>query len=251
MSDGMEIIERAPSALSTPATPMQQLATTPMELLSMVTARGASIEEISKFMDLMERQQANEARQAFVRAMAAFKRNPPDIYKDKNVEHSGISYDHATLGNICEVVIGALAQHGISHAWKVEQPPSGLITVSCALTHDMGHSESTTISAPADNSGKKNPIQSIGSAITYCQRYTLLAACGIAVKEAIDDDGRGATPEPVEKPIVRESIAGNAFVKAVASVKAGTYTTAEIRKYYALTTDQETVLLDLEKALKS
>jgi len=55
-----------------------------------------------------------------------------------------------------------------------------------------------------------------------------------------------SAPPAEQKPIVRTAITGNAFVKAVAAVKASTYTTAEIRQYYELTTDQETVLSDLE-----
>ena len=52
----------------------------------------------------------------------------------------------------------------------------------------QGHSESVTLSAPPDDSGKKNNIQQIASTVTYLERYTLLAATGTAVKEQ-DDDG--------------------------------------------------------------
>ncbi len=52
------------------------------------------------------------------------------------------------------------------------------------------------------------------------------------------------TPAPEEKPIVRTPLAGNAFVKAVAAVKAGAYTLAEIKKYHDLTPDQETAIAD-------
>ena len=42
-----------------------------------------------------------------------------------------------------------------------------------------------------DDSGGKNPIQSIGSTITYLERYTILALTGLATKEQ-DDDGKSA-----------------------------------------------------------
>ncbi|MNL48938.1 ERF superfamily protein [compost metagenome] len=45
--------------------------------------------------------------------------------------------------------------------------------------------------AMPDNSGKKNAIQQVASTITYLQRYTLLAATGVATKGQ-DDDARGA-----------------------------------------------------------
>jgi hypothetical protein len=42
----------------------------------------------------------------------------------------------------------------------------------------------------ADATGNKNPVQQIGSTVTYLQRYTLLAATGLATSDS-DDDGRG------------------------------------------------------------
>jgi hypothetical protein len=68
--------------------------------------------------------------------------------------------------------------------------------------------------------------------------------------EDLPEELRGheaGAPAAVEKPIVRTAIAGKAFDKAVAAVKEGTYTADEIRKYYELTPDQETVLEDATK----
>ena len=56
----------------------------------------------------------------------------------------------------------------------------------------MGHSESTVLEAAPDSSGKKNAIQQVASTVTYLQRYTLLAACGLATKDMEDDDCAGA-----------------------------------------------------------
>jgi hypothetical protein len=232
---------------TTVVAPSQQ--TTPMDLLRIVTERGASADEIGKFMDLMERQQAAEAKGAFVRAMAAFKKNPPDIYKNKAVGYEGkdgnlVGYMHATLGNICEQIIAALAEHGISHDWSVEQLESGLIRVTCTLTHELGHSKGTSMEAPADNSGKKNPIQSIASAVTYLERYTLLAACGIAVKEQGDDDGQAAgasaqpTSEPPAKKPSKQPIGDSELAQALRAIKANKYTRADLMGFYSLTAAQ-------------
>lgn len=226
------------------AAPVQ---TTPMDLLRIVTERGATPEQIAQYMDLMDRQEAKMARQAFVRAMAAFKKNPPDIYKNKRVEHSGIAYDHATLGNICEQIIGALAEHGISHKWTIEQPGTGMIRVTCTLTHELGHSENTSMEAPADNSGKKNPIQSIASAVSYCERYTLLAATGIAVKEQGDDDGRAAGEVQPETPKAKSTLGKKGFAAALDAIRTKSYDAASLRANYALTDEQEFELAQVEK----
>lgn len=175
--------------------------TTPMDLLRLVTERGASVEQIGAFMDLMERQRKAEAQQAFVLAMAAFKKNPPTIEKTNTADFTTTkgrtTYTYADLATVCTAVIASLAEHGISHDWSVEQPGQGhpdvgMICVTCTLTHEQGHSKSTTLKAPADGSGSKNAIQAIGSTVSYLERYSLLAACGIAVKEMGDDDGAGS-----------------------------------------------------------
>lgn len=239
-----EIIEMEPTPSAVSA--RQGAAVAPADLLRYALDSGADLDRLEKLMELQERHEANKARMAFVEAMAEFKKSAPTIYKDKTVSFPGTSYNHATLGGICEAVIGLLADNGISHDWDTKQPPTGMIVVTCTLTHKMGHSKSTSLEAPPDNSGKKNGIQQISSAITYLQRYSLLGACGLSTKDMPDDDGRGAQSTPEEKPIARTPLTGNAFVKAAAAVKAGTYTVAEIKKYHNLTTDQETALADVE-----
>jgi hypothetical protein len=56
----------------------------------------------------------------------------------------------------------------------------GLIAVTCTLKHVLGHSESVSIDGPPDAGGAKNAIQARASTITYLERYTLKAVCGIA-----------------------------------------------------------------------
>lgn len=163
-------------------------ALTPAELLRLAISRDADVDKLQKLMDLQERWQANEARKAFVAAMKRFKDNPPTITKNKHVQFGQTNYNHATLDHVTDAVTKGLSAVGITHAWKVSQDEQ-VITVACVLTHEMGHSESTQLMGLPDSSGSKNAIQAIGSTVTYLQRYTLLAACGLAASN--DDDGHG------------------------------------------------------------
>jgi hypothetical protein len=167
---------------------------TPMQMLQLAMERGADLDRLQQLMDLQQRWEANEARKAYVAAMARFKSNPPELRKNKHVAFTTskgtTEYDHATLADVCAAATTGLAAVGISHRWDVSQD-SGLITVRCVLTHDQGHSERVSMTAPADTSGQKNAIQAIASAVTYLQRYTLLAITGLAARD-MDDDGRGA-----------------------------------------------------------
>lgn len=170
---------------------VEKAAITPMGMLQIAVQQGADIDKLSKLMDLQERWEANEARKAFVTAMSAFKANPPDIFRNKHVsfttQKGKTEYNHATLDQVSIAIGIALSQHGLSHRWVTDQA-EGKIRVTCVITHSRGHSESVSLQSSADDSGGKNSIQAIGSAVTYLQRYTLLASTGMAVQDH-DDDG--------------------------------------------------------------
>ena len=171
-------------------------AITPMQMLQIAVEKNADLDQLQKLMDLQERWEANEARKAYVVALTAFKRTPPTVVKNKQVGYDSkkagagrTQYDYATLAQVADAISPALAEHGLSYSWSTSQSENG-IAVTCALTHQMGHGETVTMSAPADNSGSKNVIQALGSTVTYLERYTLLAITGLATIDQ-DDDGDG------------------------------------------------------------
>lgn len=178
-------------------TPMENLPAGPDGLLQVAVARGASVDELEKLLALKERYDAAEAKKAFTVAMAEFKKNAPVIFKDKHVsfdtDKGTTSYSHATLGNASLVIAESLANYGLSHRWEVNQDDPQRIVCTCIITHELGHSEQTTLIAGADASGGKNPIQAIASAVSYLERYTLFGATGIAAQE--DDDAQAAGVE--------------------------------------------------------
>lgn len=197
----LEAIERTAAA---PVPAMQQggaLASgmpeaSPFGMMLTALGRGASLDLVESAMKLQERWEANEARKAFVKAMADFKAEPLEIFKRKAVgyttkEGDFVGYKHAELAHITDVVVPAMARHGLSHRWDLQQA-NGRIVVTCTITHRLGHSESVSLDGAPDSSGKKNGIQQVASTVTYLQRYTLLAATGLATKDDADDDGRGA-----------------------------------------------------------
>lgn len=176
---------------------------TPVDLLRIALEKGADIAQLEKLMDLQERWERNEAKKAFIAAMAAFKAESPDIYKRKLVEFQTRSgdwtrYNHAELSDVTDAIDPVLGKHGLSYDWTIHQD-GAKITVTCILTHARGHSKEVTMSGPTDNSGLKNAIQQSASTVTYLERYTLLAVIGKATK-GMDDDGRGSGEPESEQP---------------------------------------------------
>ncbi len=188
-----EIVQQGEKGMQNLPNPYDEpQAITPMELLQMAVSKGADIDKLEKLMDLQLRWQKEQAKQAYHAAMNAFKADPPEIIKNHTVSFGNTTYDHATLDNVCKAITGGLSKHNISHRWRIEQA-EGFVRVTCVLTHSQGHSEETALSAGPDTSGSKNAIQAIGSAVTYLERYTLLAATGLAAKNG-DNDGQGERP---------------------------------------------------------
>lgn len=164
---------------------------TPAQMLAVAVQQGADLDRLRQLMDLKDRWEAAEARKAFVLSMSAFKSDPVQIIKSKRADiPGGAKYSYATLADVYDGALAAMSRHGLSHRFSVKQD-NALITVTCVVTHERGHSEEVTLSAPPDDSGKKNAVQQIASTVHYLERYTFLAATGLASKE-VDDDARGA-----------------------------------------------------------
>lgn len=166
---------------------------TPMTMIDRAIASGASVEALEKLLALQERWEANQGRKAFDHAISQAKAAIPPIFKNRKVDFTTqkgrTSYAHEDLAEIAKTVDPILSAHGLSYRYRTTQD-GGNVTVTCILSHRDGYSEETTLSSPADHSGNKNPIQAVGSAATYLQRYTLKLALGLAA--STDDDGRAS-----------------------------------------------------------
>ncbi|AVG38509.1 ERF family protein [Achromobacter insolitus] len=169
-------------------------ANSPMGMMMAAVKQGIPLDQIKEMMAIQREWEADEARKAFNDAFAAFKSEAVEIIKRKQVEfktdRGTTSYKHAELSDVVTAVGPALSKHGFAWGWDVEQK-DGRIHVTCTLVHRLGHEKSVTLSAPPDESGKKNTIQAIASTTTYLERHTLKAVCGISEK-GDDNDGAGA-----------------------------------------------------------
>ena len=178
----------------------------PNAVLLMAMQKDYSLEQIEKMMDLQDRKEKNDARKAYVVAMAKFKANPPEILKTvqvcyTNSKNQEVKWDHAALGEVCEAIVAGMAPHGLYHRWDMTQKDSQTVKTTCIVTHDLGHSEETAMSGPPDTSGGKDALKAMSSTNTFLQRLTLLSITGLAAKGI---DREQPNPEPVQKFINKE-----------------------------------------------
>lgn len=210
----------------------------PVEMIRLAVMGGADLEKLEKLLVLQERYEANEARKAYHRAMSDFKAIPLKIEKDKTVKFLNVKYNHASLSNVVETITAELSKHGLSASWRTAQ--NGKIIVTCRITHILGHSEETSLSADADNSGSKNSIQAIGSTISYLERYTLLAILGLSTTE-MDDDGQSA--------VKQEKINKEEFKKIKESLIQIKVDEKKFLQYMAVGQLEDILKIDYQKAL--
>lgn len=176
---------------------------TPSQLIALALEQKADPDTLSKLLDLHERWTAAQARQAYVRAMTAFKQEAPAVLKkgdsvDFTTQKGRTAYNYANLGSIIQEITALLSKHDLAVSWQTAQDDRQGVIVTCHVTHSAGHRESTTLAGPSDDSGNKNRIQAVGSTVTYLQRYTLLAILGLATGD--DDDGQGGAATTTTRP---------------------------------------------------
>lgn len=179
----------------------QPLATTPMEMIAYAQRQGATIEQMEQLLQLNRDMKADIAREEYNNAFASLKSESIFLKKDGIVGYktkSGdlVGYSFLTLANMVDTVVPLMSKYGLSHSWIPGQLDGG-ISITCKVSHRLGHSESVTMSGPYDNSGKKNQLQSIGSAQAFLERYTFAAIMGLAASNQ-DDDAQKSSTKPIE-----------------------------------------------------
>jgi hypothetical protein len=159
-----------------------------------------SLEKMDRILAMQERIMERQARMAFSAAIADAKAEIPVIAKNKHVGFESkkegaakTDYWHEDFAEVARTVDPILGKHGLSYRFRTIGKPGEPVTVTCIIAHREGHEEENSLTAPHDASGNKNPIQAIGSTLTYLQRYSLKAALGLAAGN--DDDGVASSAE--------------------------------------------------------
>ena len=198
-----ELIEPNNNQMALPAS------LSPIQMIQQLKESGLEVSDMKEMLALQKEYEAHEAKKLYNIALAAFKAEDILIQKDSTVAYGEgdkfTTYNHATLGNIVGIAVPFLSKHGLSHRWSMEQLDGGMIRVTFHLTHQAGHSESTSLQSGADQSGGKNNIQAIASTVTYLERYTFLGGTGLATVDQ-DNDGANAPPTDYERISVDQVI---------------------------------------------
>ena len=165
-----------------------------MNMIAHAAANGGTPEMLRELFLFKKEVEAHEAEKAFYVAFTAFKNEPLTIIRDKeNKQYSKPDAPamYTSLENMVAVVTPILSKHELSASWEIDQTNG--VTVTCVVTHVLGHSKRVPMTAGPDTSGAKNPLQQIKSTLTYLKVATFESACGLASTYGnLSDDGNAS-----------------------------------------------------------
>lgn len=190
--------------------------------------------DVSVARELLEMQKEFMKQQAIINynnAFALMSKEIPVIAKRAEAHKT----KYAPLEDIVKTVQPILSKHGFSISFTTEQQSLDAVTVNCFLQHKDGHSTSTSLMLPAKpvNTGM-NPMQAIGSAITYAKRYTI---CGILNIATGDDDNNGFAVN-AKNEFGKKTVSDKQLVTAIDQINTGKRDLKDFTDSYSLTPEQ-------------
>lgn len=170
------------------------------ELLSQAVTQGAGVEVLERLFTLAKEVRAEQAKEAWNRAMVEFQKRCPVISKNGKAKiRAGageFSYTYATLDSVMGSIVPLMTDLDLSVSWR-HRVEANKVTANCRISHGLGHfEESGEVAMPIgeDRSGA-NAAQKVGIALTYAKRYSLLSIVGIAPEDDPDAQGTDRAPE--------------------------------------------------------
>src|SRR3990167_4201359 len=157
-------------------------------LLATAIEKGADITTLERLLSMRKELKAEQAREAFYKAMSEFQSSCPSIKKERKVrgKDGGVRYSYASLDDIVSVVAPLLSDHGLSYGIKADLK-EGFVIANCIVNHIAGHSETSSFAVPIEKEAFMGDAQKSGSALMYAKRYAFCNAFGIVTGDEDDD----------------------------------------------------------------
>jgi len=123
-----------------------------------------------------------------------------NISKDKINPHFKNKY--AGLDSILDAVRPVFSKHGLAIT-QLPQFQDGLAGVVTRIIHTSGESTESTLLLPL----RDQSAQSVGSALSYARRYSIISVCGICGDDSEDDGQVASTPsKAITKPVIAKPV---------------------------------------------
>jgi ERF superfamily len=174
-------------------------------LIQQAITQGASVETMEKLLAMRKELRAEAAKEAFDEAMANFQRDCPIIKKTSKVYEKNsttkVRYTYASIDSIVDQVKSLISEHGLSYTLRVKNDEK-MLTVTCRVTHKLGHSEESDFTVPISSEQYMSDVQKFGARSTFAKRYAFCNAFGIMTGDGDTDvvEEQGPSKQAPSKP---------------------------------------------------
>lgn len=110
------------------------------------------------------------------------------------------NYNYADLAETLQATQEQLKKNGLAVSHQILRC-QGMDTLLTTLMHSSGQWISTEMPLIHKGDGKINPMQALGSAITYAKRYSIGCLLNLAADKEIDDDAVKSQPALIDKKV--------------------------------------------------
>lgn len=182
----------------------QEIPAQPMDLMAAAiqaaTNPAMNVENVERLLALAGKLEEDKRRVSFQQALERVQAACPRINKSGRIFYEGRNgkpgqnTPYALLEDIDRAIRPLMASEGFSVRWNAPTS-NGKIRIVGTLSHRDGHSETQEIELPADTSGSKNPVQAVGSTVSYGRRHLLKMFFNL-IEVGEDDDGSQGQADP-------------------------------------------------------
>lgn len=169
------------------------------ELLRYAVDKGVSSETMKDLMAIRRELNAEQAKEAFDSALAAFQAECPPVTKTIGVPDGNgkIAYKYAPFESIIAIVRPFLQKHNFSYVLDTDvQSQPGWVIAKCHITHAAGHFTFSSLKLPLGTKTKlMSDTQVYAAALTFVCRRVFCNAFGIIVAGE-DHDGQTQKAKP-------------------------------------------------------
>lgn len=156
-----------------------------------------NVDTMRELMAMHRQATADAAERAFNQAMTRLASKMPTVQKNGVIAFEDKKGNlqrrsHARYEDIDDAIRPHLIEEGMLITFTTKYGNDGL-TVFGTLAHKDGHSRTAEMRLPVDASGAKNPLQGMGSSLSYGKRYLVCMLLNIITVGQDDDGTAGGT----------------------------------------------------------
>lgn len=166
---------------------------------------SVDIDKMERLLQMHERMLNRDAETKFNAALAKMQIELPEIPEKGAIKNKsgGVQSTYMLWEDLNKIIKPILSRHGFALTFRTGNLEKAIV-VTGILSHEAGHSVSSTMHLPIDDSGSKNSVQGLGSSTSYGQRYVARALLNLTSRGEDNDGGGGSNAKTMDADVKQD-----------------------------------------------